>query len=92
MKSVLVWQEYGNLRVYALDEIVDYRNVISRAARILINDGDPVGTRLAAALQTVETMEHHRELLDNVIEYVEDFIGEQFETFIELKVRRGSND
>lgn len=88
MKKILVWQEYGSIGAYALDDIADYRNIISRAAQILINDDDPGGRRLVTALQTVETMEQHRELLDSVIEYVEDFIGGQFETFVELQVRR----
>ena len=93
MKTVLVWQNCGVIRVYALDEIADYRHVIRKAVNILIDEeGNYVGQRLAHALNIVTTLEHHQELLDNVIEHVEDFLGEQFEVFIELKVRRGSNN
>lgn len=91
MKTVLVWQNCGGIRVYALDEIADYRHVIRKAIAILIDDGGYVGQRLANALNIVTTLEHHQELLDNVIEHVEGMGGE-FQTFIELKVRRGSND
>ena len=75
-----------------LDEIADYRHVIRKAVNILIDEEGYVGQRLSNVLNIVTTLEHHQELLDNVIEHVEDFLGEQFEVFIELKVRRGSND